>query len=83
LWQYEIGSGAWATIGDFANEFSNGSSSGGVITPISLTSIAALKGLAAGTSVKFRIVPYGATSTGGTWYVYAQTPDDLKVSGIY
>src|SRR5262249_59166988 len=29
----------------------------------------------------FRIVPYGATSSAGTWYVYNQIGDDLVVSG--
>jgi hypothetical protein len=68
-WQYQVNGGAWGLIGDFTNEFSNSTSSGGSITPISLTGISDLQNLAAGSVVTFRLVPYGATSSAGTWYV--------------
>jgi hypothetical protein len=81
-WQYQIGGGAWTLIGDFTNEFSSTSSSGAAITPISLTSITALQNLAAGTVVNFRVVPYGATGTSGTWYIYdgGNNTNDLVVT---
>ena len=69
-------------IGDFTSEFSSTSSSGAAITPISLTGISALQNLAAGSVVDFRLVPYGATSTAGTWYVYdgGNNTNDLVIT---
>ena len=69
-WQYQLNGGTWVEIGDFTNEFSSTSSSGAAITPISLTGISALQNLSAGAVVNFRVIPYGATSSAGTWYVY-------------
>jgi hypothetical protein len=82
-WQYEIGTGAWTLIGDESNEFSSTSSSGSTITPISLTGISGLQDLAAGTKVTLRLIPYGATSSSGTWYVYDESGNDLTVAGVY
>jgi endonuclease/exonuclease/phosphatase family metal-dependent hydrolase len=81
-WQYQLNGGAWTLIGDFTNEFSSTSSSGAAITPISLTTISALQNLAAGSVVDFRLVPYGATSSSGTWYVYdgGNNTNDLVVT---
>jgi hypothetical protein len=81
FWDYQIGTGAFITIGTFASEFSSTSSSGSTITPLSLTSIAALQNLVAGTKVTLRLTPYGATSSGGTFYVYDEAGDDLDVTG--
>ena len=80
-WQYEIGTGAFNLISDVSNEFSSTSSSGAAITPLSLTGITALQGLAAGTKVTFRLTPYASTSSSGTWYIYNETGNDLVVSG--
>jgi len=82
VWQYEANGGAWTLIGDFTSEFSSTSSSGAAITPISLTGISALQNLAAGSVVDFRLVPYGATSTAGTWYVYdgGNNTNDLVIT---
>jgi hypothetical protein len=81
-WQYQVNGGTWGLIGDFTSEFSSTSSSGAAITPISLTGISALQSLAAGSVVNFRLVPYGATSTAGTWYVYdgGNNTNDLVVT---
>jgi endonuclease/exonuclease/phosphatase family metal-dependent hydrolase len=81
-WQYQINGGAWVLIGDFSNQFSSTSSSGAAITPISLTGISALQNLAAGTVVNFRVTPYGATGSSGTWYVYdgGNNTNDLVVT---
>ena len=81
LWQYELNGGSWVTIADVSSEFSSTSSSGASITELSLASIAALQNLAAGTAVDLRVVPYGSTSSGGTWYVYDQTGNDLVING--
>ena len=80
-WQYEIGTGAFTLISDVSSEFSSTSSSGAAMTPLSLTGIAALQGLAAGTKVTFRLTPYASTSSSGTWYVYNETGNDLVVNG--
>ncbi len=81
-WQYQINGGAWVEIGDFTNEFSSTSSSGAAITPISLTGISALQNLAAGTVVNFRVIPYGATSSAGTFYIYdgGDNTNDLVIT---
>lgn len=81
FWQYQIGSGAWTTIGDFPNAFSSTSSSGAAMTTLNLAGIAGLQDLAPGTQATFRLVPYGATSSGGTWYVYNRSGNDLAVAG--
>ena len=82
LWQYQINGGALTTIGDFANEFTSTASGGAAITPVSLTGVAALQNLAAGSVVNFRIIPYGATSSAGTWYIYdgGNNTNDLVVT---
>jgi hypothetical protein len=82
LWQYQINGGSWVTIGDFTNEFSSTSTSGAAITPIDLTGISALQNLSAGTVVNFRVIPYGATSSAGTWYVYdgGHNTNDLVIT---
>jgi endonuclease/exonuclease/phosphatase family metal-dependent hydrolase len=81
-WQYQINGGTWGLISDVTNEFSSTSSSGAAMTPLSLTGISALQNLAAGTVVNFRLTPYGATSTAGTWYVYdgGNNTNDLVVT---
>ncbi len=81
LWQYQINAGSWTNVADVANEFSSTSTSGAAMTQLSLSGISGLQSLAAGTTVNLRLVPYGATATGGTWYVYDLTGDDLVVSG--
>lgn len=81
LWQYQINVGAWTDIGDLANAFSSTSSSGAAMPQLDLSGISNLQNLTAGTTVNLRVVPYGATSTGGTWYVFDMTGDDLIVSG--
>jgi subtilase family serine protease len=80
-WQYQINGGSWNLIGDFTNEFSSSSSSGATLTEISLASISGLHNLSAGTVVNIRVVPYGATSNSGTWYVYDLSGNDLALGG--
>jgi IPT/TIG domain len=80
-WQYQTNGGSWILIGDFANEFSSSSSSGATMTEISLTSISGLQNLSAGTVVSIRVVPYGAHSPSGNWYVYDLSGHDLAVGG--
>jgi hypothetical protein len=81
-WQYQVNNGAWSLIGDFNNEFSSSSNSGGSITPISLAGISALQQLAAGSVVNFRVVPYNASNPSGSWYVYdgGRNTNDLVIT---
>src|SRR5262249_29487167 len=74
--------GAWNTIGDFPNEFPSTSSSGAAMTELDLSVVGGLQNLAAGTVVVFRLVPYGATSSAGTWYVFNQLGNDLVINGL-
>jgi endonuclease/exonuclease/phosphatase family metal-dependent hydrolase len=80
-WQYQVNGGAWSLIGDFANEFPSTSSSGATMAELKLNGVSGLQSLSAGTSVVFRLVPYGATGSAGTWYVYNTTGNDLVVNG--
>ena len=53
---------------------------------IDLSGIAALQNVGPGTNVTFRIVNYGATSSGGTWYIYdvgkSPAPDFIILGGV-
>ncbi len=67
-WQYQIGSGTFTNIGT-AITWGTGTSNAGNNQPaIDLSSVNALQDLAAGTTVTFRIVNYGASGT-GSWYI--------------
>jgi uncharacterized repeat protein (TIGR01451 family) len=80
--QYQIGSGGFNDI--TALSYPDSSSGGASLSPINLTGIAALQNVAPGTNVTFRIVNYGGTSSGGTWYIYdvSNSPAlDLAIQG--
>ena len=80
--QYQIGSGAFTDVSTVS--YTSTSSTGGSIAAIDLSGISALQNLSAGTVVTFRIVNYGATNTGGTWYIYDvanSTAADLSLDG--
>jgi ribonuclease/Dockerin type I domain len=81
LWQYQLGGGVWVTIADVTNEFSSTSTSGAAMAELSLAGSTGLQNVAAGTAVVIRLVPYGSTNTGGTWYVDDTTGNDLVVNG--
>ena len=80
--QYQVGSGAFVDI--TALSYSSTASSGASLGPINLAGIPALQNVGAGTNVTFRIVNWGASSSGGNWYIYnvaSSTADDLEVQG--
>jgi predicted extracellular nuclease len=80
--QYQIGSGAFIDI--TALSYPSTASTGGSIAAINLSSIGALQNVPPGTTVTFRIVNYGGTSSGGTWYIFDvanSTAADLQVDG--
>ncbi|MDX1914062.1 MAG: DNRLRE domain-containing protein [Methylophilus sp.] len=80
--QYQIGSGAFVDITTLSYPVT--ASTGSSIAAIDLSSVAALQNVPAGTTVTFRIVNYGGTSSAGTWYVFDvanTTALDLEVQG--
>jgi hypothetical protein len=79
--QYQVGTGAFTDITNFSYTSTTGASLG----PVNLSGIAALQNVASSNTVTFRFVSYGATSSGGNWYIYdlgASTAPDLAVQGI-
>jgi hypothetical protein len=80
--QYEVDGGPFVDITTL--NYSSSASTGGTLSPIDLSGISALQNVAAGTSVTFRIVNTGATTTAGTWYVFdtaVSSADDLVIQG--
>ena len=76
--QYQSGAGAFVDVASLAY-----STAGAATTesPVDLSGIAALQNVAAGTTVTFRIVNWGASSSGGTWYIGDGTGNDLEIDG--
>lgn len=68
-WQYQLGSGSFVDIGTDITWGGTTTAVGNTQPLINLTGISALQNVAAGTAVTFRAVTWGATSTGGTWYL--------------
>ncbi len=80
--QYQVGSGAFVDAATLS--FSSTASSGGLISPIDLSAVAALQNVPSGTTITFRVVNHGASGTGGTWYLFDNantTASDLELSG--
>lgn len=83
MWQYQLGTGAWTTIGSYGGLFSSTATTGTAMTQVKLNTITSLQGIKAGTAVNFRLIPYAALSAGGTFYIYDGTANhnDLIVAG--
>lgn len=80
--QYQVGAGAFTDVTSVS--YSNNTSSGGSIAAIDLSGIAALQNVPPGTTVTFRIVNYGGTNAGGTWYIFDvanSTAADFQIDG--
>ena len=80
--QYQVGSGAFTDIATLS--YTSTASGGASLAATDLSGVAALQNLAAGTTATLRIVNFGGTSAGGTWYVFdtANTSaSDLEISG--
>lgn len=83
-WQYQVGSGTFTNIGSVITWGSGTSNAGNNQPAIDLSAITELQNVAAGTTVTFRIVSYGATGT-GSWYINGHanaTSKTLTVKGI-
>lgn len=68
-WQYQVGSGAFVNIGTVITWGSTTTAGGNQQSAIDLSGIADLQNLAEGTTVTFRVLAFGASGTGGTWYL--------------
>ncbi len=79
--QFQVGAGAFSNI----TSFSYTSTSGASLGPVDLSSITALQNVGPSNTVTFRFVNYGATSSGGNWYIFDvanSTAPDLAIQGI-
>ncbi len=80
--QYQVGAGGFVDVATL--NYSSTSSTGGTLPAIDLTAVAALQNVPGGTTVTFRIVNWGGTSSSGTWYVFDTantTASDFEISG--
>ena len=85
IWQYQVGSGSFTDIGSSITWGSVTSASGNPQTAIALGGIPALQSVPAGTTITFRLITWGATQIGGTWYFNEpsthNTGSDLSIIG--
>ena len=82
LLQVQVGSGAFTDLTTVS--YSSSSSSGASLGAIDLSGFGILQNVPANTTVNFRLVNYGGTSSGGTWYLYdvaSSTALDFSLSG--
>ena len=81
-WQYQLNGGTWTKFADVSKEFSSTSTGGAAMAELSLTGVAALQSLPAGTVVNLRLTPYGATSSSAAWYLYdgGKNRTDLSIT---
>ena len=80
--QYQIGGGAFVDAASLA--YPVNTSTGGSISAIDLSGVAALQNVPAGTTITFRIVNWGGSNTTGTWYIWdlaGTAANDFEVSG--
>ena len=84
LFQYSLDGGVnYTTISTLS--FTNSGTTGAVLGAIDLSTISALQNLYNCTTVKFKILPFGATAAGGTFYIYDvnnSTAADLSLNGV-
>ncbi len=85
-WQYSINGGTFTDIGSAVNAGAVTSATGNPMPEVTLSSITALQNLpTTSTTVAFRMVIYGATNAGGTFYLnnLITTGNDLEIIGTY
>lgn len=68
-WQYSLDGSSFTDIGSAITWGGTTNSSGNSQSAITLSSISALQNVASSITVTFRIVTWGATTSGGTWYL--------------
>jgi autotransporter-associated beta strand protein len=81
-WQFSLNGTDFTNIGTTLS-WPSSSSSGQAAAGIDLSSIGALQNVASGTTVTLRIVNWGDTGSGGSWYFnnVAATSPDLVING--
>lgn len=83
--QVQVGSGNFIDVASL--NYSNTASTGAALSPlpIDLSGVASLQNVPAGTAVTFRVVNWGATNSGGTWYIFdvgnLSTSPDFEIQG--
>lgn len=82
LWQYSLDGSTFTDIGLQITWGTNTGGTGNVKDAIDLSGLAPLQNIAAGTTVTFRVVNWGASGT-GTWYFnsLATAGSDLVING--
>lgn len=68
-WQYQVGSGTFTNIGSAITWGTGTAAAGNEQAAIDLSGVTDLQNVVAGTTVTFRLLVYGASATGGTWYI--------------
>jgi hypothetical protein len=81
LWQYSIDGVNFIDIGTSIVWGIDTTGTGNPQAAIDLSSITDLQNLTSATTVTFRIVNWGASAGGGTWYINNINGDDLIVKG--
>ena len=80
--QYQVGGGAF--VDGPTISYPTTASTGDKAGPVDLSSIADLQNVPAGTTVTFRIVNWGGTSTSGSWYIFDRaisSAPDFEIDG--
>jgi hypothetical protein len=84
-WQYSLDGTTFTDIGSSITWGGTTSNLGNAQTLIDLSGIGALQSVPASTTVTLRVVTWGATSTGGTWYFNSPPASaaaiDLSITG--
>jgi endonuclease/exonuclease/phosphatase family metal-dependent hydrolase len=81
--QYQIGSGGFTNIAALA--YPSTANSGASLSAIDLSGIPGLQNVRPDDTVTLRILNYGASGSGGNWYIYdvgASTAPDFAIQGI-
>lgn len=81
IWQYSINSVDYFDIGSQISWGGDISGTGNTQTAIDLSGIGDLQNLTSTTTVTFRIVNWGASGAGGTWYINNVNGNDLVIRG--
>jgi hypothetical protein len=81
-WQYQLNSGSFVDIGSPITWGTTTTGAGNLQSSIDLSSITALQEVPSSINVTFRLVVWGGTASGGTWYINNISGNDLQVTGI-
>lgn len=81
IWQYSINGVDYFDIGSEITWGGDTSGTGNDQVAINLSGIPELQNLTSATTVTFRIVNWGTTNNGGTWYINDTPGNDLVIRG--